>query len=169
MALAHRLFKLYPESTKTEELTASIVALFLRYPLGALVQLFDAKNGIHCMNTFMPKAAELRAFLTPLENKLYADAERERREAQAKLPAPEINRTGRPTMQEMKDKHGGEHWGLDSVAQIKREEEEEKQDLLRFITRAGKQVFDLECDEAGANRDSLVSPSLAKLLTKPRE
>ena len=84
----------------------------MRYPIGALEKLFDPKRGIQCEETFMPKCAELTKFLTPIEGRLYQEAEQERRRHTPMLPEPQ--RRGRPTYAELKEKYSppGTHWGL---------------------------------------------------------
>jgi len=140
----HRLYRLYPDSTKTEELTAAIVELIMRYPCGALERLFDPRNGIQCQHTFMPKCAELTKFLSPIEGQLYIEHEQKRRREQQMLPEPP--RKDRPTYAELKAKYSppGTHWGLqttrDSVP--KKEKELARIEDMKLSEEAKALVFD---------------------------
>lgn len=88
--------------------------------------------------------------------------------AKALLAAPveEKRQTPRPTLVELKAKHGP-NWG------IKGEDGEEaaaaRRRRMEALQRANRIAFERECVKAGWPKDSPISPSLAKLIREQRE
>lgn len=157
MEIVDRLLSLYPDSPTTKELTAAMVGLIELYPTGATERMFDLKYGIQTKCRFLPKAAELTEFLRPLEDQLYTEMERERREMFRALPPPEDAGKGTElTYEQLRQKYSpdGTEWGLQIMPgrthYEKRERTEaEKLAALEDARQVGKELAGMKLsDEA---------------------
>ena len=111
----------YPsiEAADPEAFAAALVVYLARYPTWFIALCADPWDGIPGAFKFLPRLAEVKAWI----DKRYADEiDRQKRRDLPRLPAPPVDRSNRPSLDELKAKYGP-HWGLKTLNHGRRERE----------------------------------------------
>lgn len=101
------------EASDPETYTASIAAVLSLYPEEVIRDATDPRTGLASRCKWLPHVQEVREMCDELIRPLQ-DAERRRRVAEETVRDRHIDRGGRPTMEELRAKHGPS-WGIACV------------------------------------------------------
>jgi hypothetical protein len=155
------------EASDPETYAGAIAAILSNYPPDIVQQVTDPRSGLPSRSQWLPTVKEVRDACDAIAEHQAAALERERRIAEqfAAREREEKSRANRPTLEELRAKYGP-NWGMNSNP--KAEEIEREQNKLERLKTANRAMFAAECEAAGMPSDSLISPSLAKILETGR-
>jgi len=132
-----KLCGLFPQGAASDPkmFFSALVELFEGYPSHVVERAVDVRRGLICRHQFLPSLAEVRKFCEDIVvHERSID-----RATQKYIPAPPIDRSGRPTYAELKDRFGP-NWGIgDEYGTAKQTPEQARK---RLIDEFGKAAFD---------------------------
>lgn len=148
-----------------ETFTAGCLRLFTAYPAEAVRHVIDPVTGLPGKSEWLPTMRAIKDALDAWESDqrdsahrvaLAAAAERQVEERRAWL----AKRKDKPTLADLQAKYG-ERFGLTPVAET-RSDRDERQRIR--LAEANRELFRKECESAGVDPASGVSPSLRRAL-----
>ena len=141
--------------------TAGCLRLFTSYEPDVVRYVIDPMTGLPGQLEWLPTLAKVKAALEERAGFVGRIRGREKLERETiAARASEAKRAERkPTLEEMKAKHG-DNWGL----QAREQDRAVSRRMAELGTRANRVTFERECVAAGFPKDSPVSPFLAALI-----
>jgi hypothetical protein len=150
------------DAADPETYAAAIAAVLANYPLETVLRVTNPVHGLPSRSNWLPTVKEVREACDEIEQRKqrFADnATRDLEQLEARRLEDEA-RKRRPTLPELKAKYG-ETYGLGPVFD---EVEDAAEKRRAIIDRANRWAFEAECKAAGMPANSLISPTLAKLI-----
>lgn len=151
------------DAADPETYSAAVAAVLAEYGPDIVQRVTDPRSGLPSKQNWLPTVKEVRDACEEIDGRRRRMAESAEREREQLSARKAFGAKPRPTLEELKEKHGP-RWGL--IA-----EEENKKLKARqtaFLERANKQAFEAECKEAGMPADSQISPTLRALIEAKR-
>jgi len=146
-----------------EVFTAGCLRLFTAYPPEIVQHVTDPLTGLCTQSEWLPSLKRVKDALSERHETVAARKAVQDRELEqiAARKAELANKNNRPTLEELKAKHGP-NWGLQ--ADVKAEDVARAERRRDLQIEANRTLFAEECKAAGMPEDSPVSPSLIALI-----
>jgi hypothetical protein len=151
------------DAADPETYAGAVAAVLAEYSPDIVQRVTDPRSGLPSRLQWLPSVKEVRDACEELDARHRSAIERQKRESEqlAARKAEAEHRERRPTLDELKAKHGP-NWGLQSDTKAEDIARAERRRDLQI--EANRTVFKRECEAAGMSENSPVSPSLVALI-----
>lgn len=149
------------DAADPETYSAAVAAVLSEYPLSVVNRVTDPRSGLPSRSQWLPTVKEVREACEELDSRERRFAQAATWEAEQLENRKRFEASKNEPRVDLAAKYGP-NWGLTGV--VDRESPEQIEKRREMLNKANRRTFVKECEAAGMSPDSMISPSLMKLM-----